>query len=494
MTQAVNLFGGSAGGSALKGNKMGGGFNQVMDSNLKSLQTAAARNDAPADKASAQNTDTGREAAKEAVTDTAGTADTGQAKPVRETKGRDAAGTTDGVGRESAAYRKQTEDLGLVTEDDPEVSQQAVAQMVAMLGSIQELVMQQLNLTPEEFEQLLSGQGMELTDLLQPDGLQQFILAANGQTDISAVLTDEKLAAMMKSLMDGAQELTAGTGLTPEQLQQLLQQAGSGKENSGELLDAELQGQLSGEDVNLKGNLFAAAEVTAEDGADKESSQIANTDNGNGETVAVAAAVDETREGLANTREDARQKEQGELKAADQFQAFIDNLAKASQDPQVGFDGNLARTAELRDIVNQILDRIKVSVTTDQASMELQLNPENLGKVNLTVQSKNGIMTAQFLVQNELSKEAIESQLHVLRESLNSQGVKVEAIEVAVASYSFDQKAGQETGYQQESGKSTAAKKLSLEDALAMSEDQEELNPVSGEALGLSGSQIDYTA
>ncbi len=494
MTQAVNLFGSSGGGAALKGNKTGGGFNQVMDSNLKTLQTAAARKDTQADKASAKNADTGSDDAKEAVTDTAGAADTGQARPVRETKDRDRAGTTDSARQESAVYGKQTEAMGQVAEDDPEVSEQALAQAMAVLGALQEMVMQQLNLTPEEFEQLLSGQDMELTDLLQPQELQQFILAANGQTDISAVLTDEKLAALMKSLMDDAQELIAGAGqgLTPEQLRQLLMQAGSGKEAPVELLDTGAGEQLSTEDAGLSGNLFAATEEAQENGADKEGSQVANADGRNGGTVAVA--VDEAKDGLANTREDARQKEQGELKAADQFQAFIDNLAKATQDPQVGFNGNLARAAELRDIVNQLLDRIKVSVSADQASMELQLNPEHLGKVNLTVQSKNGIMTAQFLVQNELSKEAIEGQLHVLRESLNSQGVKVEAIEVAVASYAFDQKAGQETGTRQENGKSTTAKKISLEDALAMSEEPEDLSAISGEALGLSGSQIDYTA
>ena len=156
--------------------------------------------------------------------------------------------------------------------------------------------------------------------------------------------------------------------------------------------------------------------------------------------------------------------------------------------------GNPVQVNDLWEIANQIIERIKVSIKPDQTSMQLQLNPENLGKVNLTVQSKNGVMTAQFVVQSELSKEAIESQLPMLRETLNQQGLKVEAIEVSVSTYAFDQATQNGSGNQADTSESNQTqKKITFDEAIQMSEEEEsDLEPES--IIGTLGSQIDYTA
>lgn len=88
-------------------------------------------------------------------------------------------------------------------------------------------------------------------------------------------------------------------------------------------------------------------------------------------------------------------------------------------------------------IVRQIVEQVKVQVKPDTVSMELQLNPENLGKVSLHISSKEGAVTAQLLVQNETVKAAIEGQLTILRETMQQQGIKVDAVEVAVQTGDF---------------------------------------------------------
>ena len=55
----------------------------------------------------------------------------------------------------------------------------------------------------------------------------------------------------------------------------------------------------------------------------------------------------------------------------------------------------------------------------------------------MQVTSKEGAVTAQLFVQNETVKAMIESQLMVLREAMNEQGVKVEAVEVTVETGQF---------------------------------------------------------
>lgn len=88
-------------------------------------------------------------------------------------------------------------------------------------------------------------------------------------------------------------------------------------------------------------------------------------------------------------------------------------------------------------IVRQIVEQVKVEFKPDTVSMELQLTPENLGKVKLHVASKEGVITAQLFVQNEAVKNAMEGQLMVLRDAMQQQGIKVEAVEVTVQTGAF---------------------------------------------------------
>ncbi|HWT27607.1 MAG TPA: flagellar hook-length control protein FliK, partial [Mobilitalea sp.] len=173
---------------------------------------------------------------------------------------------------------------------------------------------------------------------------------------------------------------------------------------------------------------------------------------------------------------------------------FVNNLVKSTQEIQLDSFGNTVQTTELKEIVNQIVDRIKIIVKPEQTSMELQLNPEELGKVNLTIQSKNGVMTAQFVVQNEMSKEAIESQMSTLKETLNQQGIKVDAIDVTVASYTFEQKGQADSQGQPENQKNQSGRKLSVEDAIQMTDADVPEEAGKADISGLTGSNIDYTA
>ena len=104
----------------------------------------------------------------------------------------------------------------------------------------------------------------------------------------------------------------------------------------------------------------------------------------------------------------------------------------------------------MEDIVNQIVEQIKVQVNADTSSMEMQLNPESYGKLQLQVLLKDGIVTARMNVENEAVRQALESQVVQLRESMNNQGLKVDAIEVTVASHEFDRNLQQESNANQQ--------------------------------------------
>lgn len=94
-------------------------------------------------------------------------------------------------------------------------------------------------------------------------------------------------------------------------------------------------------------------------------------------------------------------------------------------------------------IMNQVLDALKVVSRENMTSMEMQLNPEKLGKINVQVVAKEGIVTAHIIAQNEAVKEAIESQIAVLKDNMANQDIKIHDVEVTVSSHAFEQNLSQ---------------------------------------------------
>ena len=140
-----------------------------------------------------------------------------------------------------------------------------------------------------------------------------------------------------------------------------------------------------------------------------------------------------------------------DLEETETWNSFLDNLTGVVKETKVQFNGNMEELVQVREIANQIVERVKVTIKPNQTSMDLQLNPENLGKVNLSIQSTGDRMTAKFVVENELVKEAIESHIQLLKDSLSEQGIKVDSVEVAIESNNLWQR-------DQESEKAETAK------------------------------------
>ncbi|MCD7709617.1 MAG: flagellar hook-length control protein FliK [Clostridiales bacterium] len=101
------------------------------------------------------------------------------------------------------------------------------------------------------------------------------------------------------------------------------------------------------------------------------------------------------------------------------------------------------------DIIQQIAENVKVAISADSSSIEMQLNPEELGKVLVQVTAKEGAVSAQLTVTNATVREALISQMATLSENLNQAGVKVDAIEVTVEAHEFERNLEQGQGEQE---------------------------------------------
>ena len=104
------------------------------------------------------------------------------------------------------------------------------------------------------------------------------------------------------------------------------------------------------------------------------------------------------------------------------------------------------------DIIRQIVDQISIAKTTGESVIEMQLNPENLGKLYINVTERNSEITARIAVANETVKNALESQMAALRENLQDANIRVNDVEITIATHEFErnleQNAGNENGRQ----------------------------------------------
>ena len=175
--------------------------------------------------------------------------------------------------------------------------------------------------------------------------------------------------------------------------------------------------------------------------------------------------------------------------------SFVENMVQAANSDveQVQQPVNLQ---QMIDIVNQVVERIQSSLQDETTTLEMQLNPERLGKMLLSVSSKEGVMTASFMVQNAEAKAALESQMITLRENLEQKNLKVDAVEVSVSDFTFTQSGGADTGdqknYQQGNGKRS---RFRFETDDEEDEDQmETAQTVRRSIMPDSGSSVDFTA
>lgn len=154
-------------------------------------------------------------------------------------------------------------------------------------------------------------------------------------------------------------------------------------------------------------------------------------------------------------------------------------------------------TQQMQEIFEQVVEQVKVTVTADTSEMAIQLNPEHLGKVNLSVVAKEGHITAQFVTENEVARQALESQIQQLRDTLGEQGLKVDKVEVSVSDFSFQEgnqaNAEEQKQQQREEHAKQVHRNLNLSslDELSDMTDAEEL---AVKIMQSNGNQIDYTA
>lgn len=370
-----------------------------------------------------------------------------------------------------------------------EAGQQAVREVAKELGT-----------TVEEVEKAMEELGISAYSLLDPSNLTQLVLQLSGETDVSALLTDEGLFAKLQSLLDATAQLKEDMmqemNISSEELRALLEAAGK-----SDNFDAGLDGNAQADDVTVQ---ESAPQITVEVKAAGDEIRL-NTDE-NGNVTGTAQVISSgTEENITGQYAGSGEKEGGEEKKDQSGMMHSGNqlidalLQNKTQTAEVSLEQTpVSFSEQTQDIMNQIMDYMKIQLKPGMDQLEMQLHPASLGTVNVQLTSKGGEITAQFHVQNETVKAAIESQISTLQESFKEQGVKVQEIQVTVESHGFEsnlwQGQGREENASSQNGRKTP-RRINLNDLNGIFEEEaseEEL--LAAKMMEANGNTVDYTA
>lgn len=125
-------------------------------------------------------------------------------------------------------------------------------------------------------------------------------------------------------------------------------------------------------------------------------------------------------------------------RAPDNLQhAPVENRMPVPGGEQVGETGSEDLT--LQKIVSQIVEKAHLFLGKNQAAIRLQLKPEFLGHLDLTISVEKGLVHAHFVAENSAVAGLIEGRLQELRQSLEQQGISWQQLSVSVESQSGSQ-------------------------------------------------------
>ena len=85
---------------------------------------------------------------------------------------------------------------------------------------------------------------------------------------------------------------------------------------------------------------------------------------------------------------------------------------------------------DTKELFPQIIDRAKLMAAGGLHEMEVNLQPEHLGKLQLKISMENQVVTAHFLAESERVKEIIETNLNQLRQKLYEAGLQIDQLQV----------------------------------------------------------------
>lgn len=330
------------------------------------------------------------------------------------------------------------------TQTDKTVADKDVAS--AVVSDIKDAIKDALGVSDEKLEKMLSDFGIDITDLLDVNTLKEFVLDVNNSTEVD-LLINEDLSNLLDDITGSVMDILKDYSLEDV--------------NVDELIDTLKDFTLSdiSDDTQVIEPVIVGNEIESDVDADTE---VIKSDEDVDISIVREDAGGDVKEADYTVNSDGTLDNSSDMKGNSQSteNPIITNINQAIndamqiEDVDTGFAYSDA--IEQADIVRQVIDSIKVNISKENTSITVQLNPENLGKVQVSVANRNGIMQAQIVAETESARHAIENSIAVLKETFDNHELKVDAVEVMVAPQDFFNNGNREDGFNENNQNKTS--------------------------------------
>jgi flagellar hook-length control protein FliK len=137
-----------------------------------------------------------------------------------------------------------------------------------------------------------------------------------------------------------------------------------------------------------------------------------------------------------------------------------DSIKETLVNPTSSTDSSV-KTVKITDITKEISDIIQQN---NSKTVVMQLKPESLGKIQVTVDVNNNAVSAKVVVDTEAVKQIVQNNTMELRQSLNSNGMQLSSLSVNVSG--GEQKSYQSHTLKKKSGYQTSDRRVENNESL----------------------------
>lgn len=201
------------------------------------------------------------------------------------------------------------------------------------------------------------------------------------------------------------------------------------------IMKSQAQPTVSAVSQNI--NTDAVAEVSLEDDGKKADTEKVSTD-----TKAKEMPKENSHESTESTKPQlgmqglntSAQATTDEQNLAQNFQT-VGDVKAVLNNSQINTEKSVfsvRQPIKTADVVNQVMEQAKVILGQDKTEMVIQLKPDHLGKLELKVVTEQGIVAAKFIAESQQVKEIIETNMQLLKDSLQKQGIAIDGVSVQV--------------------------------------------------------------
>lgn len=337
---------------------------------------------------------------------------------------------------------------------------------------IKDAIKEEFDVSDEDIKAAMELLGFTALDLLSTAKVAELIEQLTG-TDALTLITNEDMMQSFNNIINVVDDANAD----------IADMLGVKTEEVGIVLEQNnIAPVVNSEDTAKQDNVKESDAKNADDNINQ------TVDNQESLSEVLAKKITTESDGKAKNNMSESNEANNKVTYADVADNMISNITDTFAD--IITEG--ISTVKEADIVNQVIDSVKLMASRELTSMEVMLNPEHLGSVHITVTARNGIVSAQIAAQNEQVKTALENQMVTLREQFESQGLKVDAVEITVMAHSFE--AGQNFGQsesERKQGESKVHRKLDLS---SFDDELEEDLESTAPAPKAEGSSVEYLA